>query len=386
MHYVDIFNKNLGPIRIHYGFEKGLYISIEAAAQDAIYTVIFTDKDTDTILYETNIDGNSWAHCKPVYYIKWNVKVVYQGELIWEHTLNLEGKKVKITLDSGSLGDTLGWMPYAEEFRKKHNCIVYLGTYQHVYNDLFFSNKYYPHLNFIKPDETVEDIYTSYSIGAYYNKTNTGHNPAHHKRTFIGLAHQQICTDILGLPYKEIKPLIDERPRTPKKQVCISIFSTAQAKFWNNETGWQEVVDYLNKQGYIVKLLGREPDEFMGNKIPNGVIRPYSGDNFQIVIDELRDSELFIGIGSGISWLAWALNVPVILVSGFSEPHTEMQSNCIRIKARHNSCSGCYNKHLFDRGDWLWCPEHKNTSRWFECTRKITGTMIINKIKTQLGL
>jgi len=386
MEYVNLYNKTLGHIKIHYTFQEGFYLSIEAAVEDAIYTVIFTDTKTNQVLYQVDIDGNSWAHCKPRYYVAWNVKVLYQGNLVWEHTLNLQSKKVRINIDSGSLGDTLGWFPYLEEFRKKHDCILYASTYNKVYGNLLFSNKYYPHLKFIDPEVITEDMYVTYSIGAYYNKTNTGHNPAHHKRSFIGVPHQQICTDILGLPYKEIKPLIDERPRTPKKQVCISIFSTAQAKFWNNETGWQEVVDYLNKQGYIVKLLGREPDEFMGNKIPNGVIRPFSNDNFQVAIDELRDSELFIGIGSGISWLAWALNVPVILVSGFSEPYTEMQSNCIRIKARHNSCSGCYNKHLFDRGDWLWCPEHKNTPRWFECTRKITGTMVINKIKTQLGL
>jgi autotransporter strand-loop-strand O-heptosyltransferase len=386
MQYVEINDQILGPIKVSYSFQEGLYVSLESAIEDAIYTIIFTDADSNQQLYKVDIDGYSWAHCKVLYYVNWNVKIYFQDRVVWEHTLDLCGKKVRINIDSSSLGDSLGWMPYAEEFRKKHGCTVYISTYNYVYKHCLFNNQYYPSLIFIDPSQELEDIYTSYSIGAYYNKTNTGHNPAHHKRTFIGVPHQQICTDILGLPYKEIKPLVDERPRTPKKQVCISIFSTAQAKFWNNETGWQEVVDYLNKQGYVVKLLGKESDEYMGNKIPTGVIRPYSVDNFQTVIDELRDSELFIGIGSGISWLAWALNVPLILISGFSEPHTEMQSNCIRIKARHNSCSGCYNKHLFDRGNWLWCPEHENTPRWFECSRKITGKMVINKIKTQLGL
>jgi len=386
MEYIDLYHKKLGPVKINYSFYKGFYVSVEAPISNATYTIVFSDKDTDTVLYQVNIDGESWAHCKPRYYVNWNVKVYYQDEIIWEHTLDLQGKKVQINIDTGSLGDNLGWLPYLEEFRKKHGCIVYASTYNAIYNNRLFNNNYYPELIFINPGESLQDIYAEYTIGVYYNKTNTGFNPEYHKRAFVGIPHQQICTDILGLPYKEIKPLVDETPRIVKKQVCISIFSTAQAKFWNNPTGWQEVVDYLNKQGYQVKLLGKEPDDYMGNKIPNGVIRPYSGADFQIAIDEIRQSELFIGIGSGLSWLAWSLNVPLILISGFSEPLTEMQSNCIRIKARHNSCSGCYNRHIFDRGNWNWCPDQENTTRWFECSRKITGTMVINKIKLQLGL
>ncbi len=35
---------------------------------------------------------------------------------------------------------------------------------------------------------------------------------------------------------------------------------TAQSKFWNNSNGWQDVVDWLNNKGYVVKLLSKEGD------------------------------------------------------------------------------------------------------------------------------
>ena len=40
-----------------------------------------------------------------------------------------------------------------------------------------------------------------------------------------------------------------------KKYVCISTSSTAGLKHWQNETGWQEVVNHLNDLGYEVVLV-----------------------------------------------------------------------------------------------------------------------------------
>jgi hypothetical protein len=32
----------------------------------------------------------------------------------------------------------------------------------------------------------------------------------------------------------------------------------------------------------------------------------------------------------------------------------------------------------FDKGDWNWCPEHKDTPRHFECHNSITSQMVID--------
>jgi hypothetical protein len=67
------------------------------------------------------------------------------------------------------------------------------------------------------------------------------------------------------------------------------------------------------------------------------------------------------------------------MISGFSNPICEFKFNNINVH-NYNVCNGCFNKYDFDRGDWNWCPEHKNTDRQFECSINITPEMIINRI------
>ena len=169
-----------------------------------------------------------------------------------------------------------------------------------------------------------------------------------------------------------------------KKQVSIAIHSTAQSKYWNNPEGWNLVVDFLKRRGYKVKLLSREGDGYMGNKHPRGIEQLTPGP-ISNVIEELQKSEVFIGIGSGLSWLSWATNTPTILISGFSEGYSETQDNVHRITAPEGVCSGCYNRYKLDAGDWNWCPDQKNTTKQFECSKSIKATTVINELKKILG-
>jgi autotransporter strand-loop-strand O-heptosyltransferase len=93
-------------------------------------------------------------------------------------------------------------------------------------------------------------------------------------------------------------------------------------------------------------------------------------------------SEFFIGLGSGSSWLAWALNKQVVMICNFSEEDHEFTSDCIRIVDK-SICHGCWNKEMFkfDKGNWYWCPEHEHTDRQFECHKLITADRVIEEIK-----
>jgi hypothetical protein len=44
--------------------------------------------------------------------------------------MDLTNKRVYISFDSKSLGDSIAWIPYVLEFKKKHDCkvIVYMGN------------------------------------------------------------------------------------------------------------------------------------------------------------------------------------------------------------------------------------------------------------------
>jgi autotransporter strand-loop-strand O-heptosyltransferase len=167
------------------------------------------------------------------------------------------------------------------------------------------------------------------------------------------------------------------------KLVTIGLHSTAQTKYWNNPTGWQDVVDWLTTRGFTVKLLSNEHDGYMGNIHPTGIVHHTNG-TIDSVIEELAKSRLFIGISSGLSWLGWATGTPVVMISGFTDPSNEMQ-DCIRISAPTGSCSGCWSRHKFNPGDWNWCPDHKGTPRQFECSKNITSEMVIRELEKVLG-
>jgi autotransporter strand-loop-strand O-heptosyltransferase len=376
----DNLNKNKNNIseiknKVIIHFVRGPFVEIKGPVE-AEYKVQFIDNKTDKIMYETTIKNNCWSKSNIEYFVEWKIRI-FQNDVLWhEHLYDATDKKVYIALDSRALGDSLAWIPYIEEFRKKHNCKVVASTFM---NDMF--DKQYPDVKFSEPGKAVNNIYAMYTIGLYYNdddSINIFKNPTDPKSVTL----QRMASDILGLEYKEVKPLIKKRNTKidpDNKQVTIGVFGTAQSKFWNNPTGWQDVVDWLNNKGYTVKLLSKEGDNYMGNKLPTGIVKHPNGP-IEWVMDEMKKSKAFIGIGSGLSWLSWALDVPTVLISGFSYDWAEMQ-DCIRITAPKGKCEGCFNRLRLNPGDWNWCPDHKDTDRQFECTKSITSEMVIKELE-----
>ena len=364
---------------IDINFIDGAYCYINDNLNENIeYEVKFINKKTNVVEFSNTINSNCWLRTFKKYYIDWRIEIYTNNTLIYEYDINLNDKTVYIIIDAEEVGDTLAWIPYVEEFRKKHNCKVICSTYL---NDLI--KETYTNIKFVQPNE-YHDSYATYIIGWHKNKDNSvnyNNMPCDFKKYPL----QKASADILGLEYTEIKPKIKLHDNIQKKNiVSIAIHSTAQAKYWNNPTGWQDVVNYLNKKNYEVVLLSIEDSGYCGNIHPIG-IRQLPKLGIDNVIKTLQESKLFIGGSSGLSWLSWAAGTPTILISGVSDVYTEMTSNIVRIRTPENKCFACSNTHPFDRNDWNWCPEHKGTDRQFECSISITSEMVINSIKTILN-
>ena len=340
---------------------------------DELYKVQFINKKTNSIEFETEIKTNHWCQSNVRYFVDWNIKVWKGDELFYEEDYNAKGKRIYVAIDSKALGDTLAWFPYIEEFGKVHKCKMVASTF---HNELLFQQ--YPNIEFINPGDIAENLYGMYGLGLFYNEDgslNIWKNPKDPKSVTM----QQMATDILGLEYKEIKPRLKKTSPKKEKLITLATHGTAQSKYWNNPTGWQEVVDWLNKKGYRVKLLSKEQDGYMGNFEPKGIEKLPWGP-IQGVMHEMEKSEAFIGIGSGLSWLSWAMDTKTVLISGFSYDWAEME-DCVRIGAPKDKCSGCFNRLKLDAGDWNWCPDHKGTNRQFECTKSITSEMVIKELE-----
>jgi autotransporter strand-loop-strand O-heptosyltransferase len=266
----------------------------------------------------------------------------------------------------------MAWVPYVEEFRLKHKCELIVSTFMNY----LFSDQY-PDIQFVEPGDVVMNIHAQYRLGWFYKEDGSvdyDMAPSDYKKQPL----QKTATDILGLEHTEIRPKLKLPNVSKKKKVGIGFHSTAQSKYWNNPDGWQKVVDYLTSLGYECMIYSKEGDGYMNNNYPKGVTI-FEGGNLQEVINDLSTCEFFIGLGSGLSWLAWACELPLVLISGFSEKWAETTLDTYRV-INESVCHGCFNSERLDAGDWNWCPLHKNTDRMFECTKRISSDMVIKEI------
>ena len=344
-------------ISINQHFVDGAFLEIKGES-DSDFEVKFYDEQ-GKCHYENTIKSNSWVRLNRQYFTKWTAKVWQDGHLIYKNTLNLANKTVFIVLDSKSLGDSIAWTGYALEFQKKHDCKVVLSTYWNHILD-------YPELELVEPGTTV-NCYALYRIGWKWDEN---------KEPVLcnTIPLQQAASNILGLEFKEIKPMLKYHigDNIYGKYVTIATNSTAGLKFWLKEY-WQEVIDFLVESGYKVINTSKERNPFNNC---------YQLDDTSIenTMSVIHHSEFFIGLSSGISHLAWGLGKKVIMIAGFTEIDHEFE--CIR-PYNPNVCHGCWNdsKIRFDAGDWNFCPHHKGTDRQFECQNSITSKIVIKEIQ-----
>ena len=368
-------------------FVNGAFLEVIGPLEEE-YVVKFINNKNKRVIHESTISNNMWTRTNIKYCVNWKVEVYNKGELVFEHNWDPKDKRVYIHIDSGAMGDTLAWFPYIEEFRKTFMCDVICSTF---HNEWFEAN--YPEIEFIKPGSQVDDLYAMYTIGWFYDDKKVVYDkiPIDFKKYPL----QQTASEILGLKYVEVKPIVttlNKKTDIEGDYVVIAPHASAHAKYWNHPGGWQTVIDYLNNNGYKVVILTAEPlgDEWHDSKLGGTLYGVIDKTGYNIVIEDrmvdIRDAKMFIGVGSGLSWLSWALNTPTIMISGFSYPYTEFQ-DCERIYPEDpKTCRGCFNRKWLDPGDWEWCPDHKDTPRQFECTKTIKPDQVIVSIKKLLNI
>lgn len=285
----------------------------------------------------------------------------------------IKNAKVCVKFDSASLGDNLAWMPSVYRFaldnqKDKIDCFTF-------FNYLFEGQ--YENINFVNEvNESQYDIVIN--IGCYDKNTEVKH-----KTNYRHINLQQVACERLGVPFFEERPKLNLpknlKNNFSKKYVCIGMQSTSQCKYWNNEEGWRKTVSYLKNLGYDVVCIDKHSSFGLNNKMnfmPDGCIDKTGNISLIERINDLMFCDFFIGLGSGLSWLAWALNKPVIMISGFSNPVSEFTSP-YRV-FNPNVCNSCWNDETleFSKNDWMWCPRNKD----FECSKSITFDMVKNKI------
>ena len=366
-----------GPKGIRYDFNDGARILLPKGQ----WHVQIEDDDSGNVLFVCDVD-EGWVTSAKKYYVPFRIKVWDRRDLsrpLLDHLMDLKGKPVLIKFPVGTLGDLVGWFPYAEKFLHKHQCKMECSMAQNIL-ELFRGQ--YPDMSLSPaPKVKMTKPYASYRVGLFF-RGEENHQPHDFRR--VGL--HRTAGYILGVDPAEVPPrLPKELPRKIQEPyVCIATKATTLAKMWNNGFGWDLVIDYLKKQGYRVLCIDKARTEGIGHvwhHLPHDA-EDFTGD---IPLLEraamLRHADFFVGLSSGLSWLAWAAGTPVVLISGFSLPPHEFTTP-YRVINTH-VCHGCIDATDvdFDHKDYLWCPRHKGTERQFECTRAITGRQVIHVIE-----
>lgn len=284
-----------------------------------------------------------------------------------EKLIELNDRIINVVNESNSLGDTIAWVPVVNQFAIENKCKINLFS---PFKNLFSSR--YPLINFYDyHQKTAIQSNDFYSLGCFSDLD------------LKSCSLQEMASKILNIKHKEILPKINidfSKPRSfDKKYVCIATQSTAQCKYWNNPTGWFKIVDYLKFLGYEVVCIDKH--KYYGiegrmNTIPRNCIDKTGDFPIEDRINDIYHCDFFIGLSSGLSWLAWAVRKPVVIISGFTDPKLEFNTP-YRVHNK-NVCNSCWNDEnlSFDRSNWLWCPRNKN----FECSREITFEMVREKV------
>jgi autotransporter strand-loop-strand O-heptosyltransferase len=377
-----------GPHGIRFDFNAGARILLPARA-DGCWRVRLRDLETGNILFQSDNQGALVASAKR-YHVRFGLEVWERDETgverrVFAHDYDARGREVLIQFPIGTLGDTLGWFPYAARFAAQHGARVTCAMSGLIIPLL---RDAYPQLRFVTHEEMVEQglaaqAYASYALGLFFDDKDNIHQPTDFRQ--VGL--HRTAGYILGVDPTEQAPrlgLPDETRPIAEPYVCIAVQSSTQCKYWNNPRGWREVIGFLKAQGLRVICIDQKPAHGAGivwNHIPHGA-EDETGDRPLVERARwLRHAEFFVGVSSGLSWLAWAAGCPVVMISGFTHPTNEFETP-YRVINWH-ACNSCWNdpRVRFDHHDFLWCPRHKGTERQFECSRLITPEQVINTIR-----
>jgi autotransporter strand-loop-strand O-heptosyltransferase len=378
----------IGPLGIRFDFNQGARVVLPNR-ETGQWRVRLRDLDTGNILFQSENRG-AFVSSSKRYYVRFSVEVWElhadnAAATVMSHAYDCRDREVAIQFPVGTLGDIMAWFPYAVRFGEAHGCRLTLAMSPLLIPLL---RPAHPHIRFVTHEDFLsenmaEGFYATYSLGLFFDDKDYVWQPTDFRH--VGL--HKTAAYILGVDPREQPPklaLPDETRPIEDPYVCIATQSSTQCKYWNNPHGWHEVVAFLKSRGLRVICIDQKRVHGTGlswNHLPHGVEDETGDRSLAERARWLRHASAFVGLSSGLAWLAWAAGTQVVMISGFTHPTNEFDTP-FRVINWH-ACNSCWNdpKHRFDHHDFMWCPRHAGTPRQFECTRLITSEQVIAAIK-----
>ncbi len=352
-------------------FNNGLRLQVPAGH----WHVTIGDHDSGMVFYDQDVSETILISFEK-YYVRWQVEIRRDGVLAFSHIFDPAGQKVRLVFNSGLLGDTLSFLPYIPYVRDLWQADVYYSIDRGLED---ICRRLLPDIRCRESAE--EDTYATFYLNAGLDFP--GATPLDGRMIPLTQTGQVI----LGLPAPPRKISWKPGPRLIKEPyVCIGVQASSVMKGWLYPGGWEEITTYLKGLGYRVLCIDRDKrmDGFgFRLEMPAGA-EDFTGNRPLLErADMLCHAECFIGLSSGLAWLAWTADCPVILISGFTMFWNEF-STPYRVYNRL-ACNGCYNDLRADCLNYV-CPRHAMGSpKFFQCSKTITPRMVIAAIDRLLA-
>ena len=353
---------------LKFDFNFGLRLEIPKGD----WHVKISDFDTEQIFFDKDV-SNIRLISSDFYYIHWQFEISRKGKKIFTYVFNPENMPVLFVCTSTALGDTLAFMPYVREFQKIHKCKISVWVRKYM-QDLL--QNFYPEFEFVENPSLnyYATFYGSFIIGELLAL------PAD-SRTYPLDRIGGMILDIKNTPQLP-KFTPTKNPEITEPYVCIAVQASSTPKGWLYPDGWDIVVRYLKSLGYRVLCIDKNKTY---TEFGYTIKKPEQAEDFTgeiSLIDRanmIYYADFFIGLSSGLSWLAYYVNCPVVMICGFTQDKNEFFTP-YRVANRF-VCNGCYNDIRAPSFGSKICHKYKGTDRELECQKKISPRQVINAIE-----
>lgn len=310
------------------------------------------------------------------WHVPWRLRAWYGKKNVLDHTWDATGKEVILHIP-GVLGDSLSRMRAVLNFKERTNarltCVL-----PDLLIPLYAGHPAYKGITFTNKPES-KNYYAAYAVGVWRQPAE-----ALMYETVPGRLGSLIdqSARVLGTPIDHEPPPINIEEGgalCSEPYVCIAAQGSNRSKEWHHRDGWKTVIAYLKDKGYRVICIDGDPG------CPEGAEDHTGYHPLTQRARLLKHAEFFIGLTSGLSWLAWAARTPVVIIAGITKQHHEFDTP-YQVRTPEGFCTGCHHDMrvpFFAEGEHH-CPWHLNTPRQYECTKSITPDLVIQQIERLL--
>ena len=160
-----------GPGGIRFDFNQGARLALPEGA----WRVCLRDLDTGAVLFAGDRGGVTIQSGRR-HFVRFGIEVWdVAGSLAFEHRYDAGGRPVLISFPLGTLGDTLGWLPYAARFQARHRCRLSCAVAER-HLPLFAAA--YPDLAFVTHERVEPDrFYATYDLALFFDDADCEPQP-----------------------------------------------------------------------------------------------------------------------------------------------------------------------------------------------------------------